>query len=202
MKKTVLLSLSLLMFSACTGTMSNEKNSEISEKMREMSSLKNALNSYSEATINNDVPKLLSFVYPKVFTLISKEKMERILKNVYASKKAPNITNIEHEKISSILPYDAGIYSVIDSKMTIKLDSPVVDNDKFEALLFDKLKSQMAKTADITHNKSEHTFIIKKKSKIIGIKEGNQGWKFVGYEQAKKYASKKVIPESIMRNLQ
>ena len=201
MKKVILLSLSMLAFSACTATPNSGEVLAITEKTTEMSSLKNALNAYSNATINNDVTKLLSFVYPKVFTIVSKDRMQKILNTVYASKKAPKITNIEYQKISSIMPYDAGFYSIIDSKMTMELKSPVIDNDKFEALLFDKLKSQMATTAEITHDKAKHIFTIRKKSQIIGIKEGKDGWKFVGYEQAKKYASKKVIPESIMRNL-
>ena len=201
MKKIVLLSIYLLLFSACTGTLDGEKISAITKQTIEMKSLKKALNSYSDATINNDVTTLLSFIYPQVFTLISKERMEKRLRNVYSSKRAPNITNIDHQKISSIMRYDAGLYSVIDSKMTMKLNSPVVDNDKFEILLYDRLKSQMGTTAEIIHDKRKHLFIIKKKSQIIGIKEGKEEWKFVGYEQAKKYASKKIIPQSIMKNL-
>ena len=201
MKKTVLLSLSLLVFTACTGILDSSKNSVITEKSTQRSSLENALNAYSQATINNDISVLLGFVYPKVFTLISKERMHKTLTNVYASNNAPNITDIDYKNISDIKQYDAGVYSIIDSKMTMELKSPVVDNDKFEALLFDKLKSQMGTDSEITLNKRKHIFTIKKKSQIIGIKEGSAGWKFVGYEQAKKYASKKVIPESIMRSL-
>lgn len=201
MMKTAIVSLFLLAFTACTGTPDNGKASRINEKATQMSSLKNALNSYSNATINNNVSVLLDFVYPKVFTLISKERMHKTLTNVYASKKAPNITNIDHKNISDIMPYDTGLYSVIDSKMTMELKSPVVDNDKFELLLFDKLKSQMGTNAEITLNKSKHIFTIKKNSQIIGIKEGSEDWKFVGYEQAKKYAAKDIIPQSIMKNL-
>ncbi len=199
MKKVILLSLSLLVFSACTAT--SGTSSAMSQKDIEMSSLKNALNTYTNATIHGEVNTLLSFVYPKVFTLISKERMKRILTKIYASKKAPTITDISYQKISSIMPYDAGLYAIIDSKMTTELISPVLDNDKFEQLLFDKLKSQMGTDAQVIHDKSKHIFTIKKKSQIIGIKEGSDGWKFVGYEQAKKYESKRVIPESIMRNL-
>ena len=201
MKKVILLSLSMLAFSSCTATPNSGEISAITEKTTEMSSLKNALNAYSDATINNDVTTLLSFVYPKVFTLISKERMQRTLTNVYASKKAPNITDIDHQKISPIKPYDAGLYSIIDSKMTMELKSPILDNNKLEVLLYDRLKSQMGTSAEIIHDKRNHIFTIKKKSQIIGIKEGSEGWKFVGYEQAKKYASKKVIPQSIMKNL-
>ena len=201
MKRILLLSLFLLLFTACSATSMGGKNSAVSEKATEMSSLKNALDAYTYATMNHDVNRLLGFVYPKVFTLISKKKMHQVLTRMYANKKAPTIKDIAYERISSILPYDKGLYSIIDSKMTTELKSPVVDNDKFERLLFDKLKSQLGSDAEITYDKVKHIFTINKRSKIIGIKELDDGWKFVGYEQAKKYESKKVIPESIMRNL-
>lgn len=200
-KKIILLSLSLLVFSACTGTANSDNLVAITEKT-EMGHLKDALNSYSDATINNDINRLLSFVYPKVFTLISENEMRRRLTKVYASKKAPHITDIEHRKISSIKRYDAGLYSLIDSKMTMELESPIFNNNKLEAMLYEKLKSQMGSSAEIIHNKNKHIFTVKKSSQIIGIKEGRNGWKFVGYEQAKKYASKRVIPDSIMKKLE
>jgi hypothetical protein len=202
MKKTVLFFLSLLLFTSCTGVLRSESQSAVTEKDRQMSSLKKALDVYSDATINNNVSVLLSFVYPKVFTLISKERMHKILTNVYESKKAPHITDIIHKNISNIKVYDKGLYSIINSKMTMELKSPIVDNDKFEELLLDKLKSQMGENAEITLNNRKHIFTVKKQSQIIAIKEGKEGWKFVGYEQAKKYASKRVIPESIMRNIE
>jgi hypothetical protein len=202
MKKTVLFFLFLFLFTSCTGVLSSESQSAVTEKDRQMSSLKKALDVYSDATIKNNVSVLLSFVYPKVFTLISKERMHKILTNVYESKKAPHIIDIIHKNISNIKVYDKGLYSIINSKMTMELKSPIVDNDKFEELLLDKLKSQMGENAEITLNNRKHIFTVKKQSQIIAIKEGKEGWKFVGYEQAKKYASKRVIPESIMRNIE
>ncbi len=202
MKKTVFFFLSLLLFTSCTGVLSGESQSAVTEKDRQMNSLKKALEVYSDATINNNVSVLLSFVYPKVFTLISKKRMHKTLTTVYESKKAPHITDITHKNISDIKVYDQGLYSIINSKMTMELKSPIIDNDKFEELLFDKLKSQMGNNAEITLNSRKHIFTVKKRSQIIAIKEGEEGWKFVGYEQAKKYASKRIIPESIMRNLE
>jgi hypothetical protein len=170
-------------------------------KSVEIKSLNSALARYTKATIDNDIPTLLTFVYPKVFTLLPKEKMEAMLERMYASGKAPNITEIRHQKISPIKQYDKGIYSIITSKMAMELKSPTPDNEKFEEILLDKLKQQMGANVEVSLDKSKHLFVVKKESQIIGINENSEGWKFVGYQQAKKYAEKNIIPKSITDNL-
>lgn len=202
MKKTILLSLSLLLLTACTNsTPSSETLTAETAKSVELKSLNSALERYTQATIDNDIPTLLTFVYPKVFTLLPKEKMEVMLERMYASGKAPNITEITHKQIAPIKKYDKGLYSVVTSTMSMELKSPTPDNAKFEEILLDKLKRQMGANAEVTLDKSKHLFIVKRESQIVAINENNEGWKFVGYEQAKKYAAKNIIPKSITDNL-
>ncbi len=203
MKKTLLLSLSLLLLSACmnSSTPSSEGIQKQVSSSKAVKELNDALASYSKATIDNDIPKLLTFVYPKVFTLLPKDRMKAMLEKMYASGKAPNITDIEHKEISAIQKYDAGIYSVITSFMSMELKSPTPENPKFEEILLEKLKKQMGENAQVTLDASRHIFLVKRESRIIGINEDNKGWKFVGYDQAKKYAEKNIIPKSITDNL-
>ncbi len=202
MKKTLLLSLSLLLLSACTNsTPSSEGIKKEASNSIEIRELNSALESYSNATVDNDIPTLLTFVYPKVFTLLPKDKMQAMLEKMYASGKAPNITDIKHKNVSAIKKYDAGVYSVITSAMSMELKSPTPENAKFEEILLDKLKKQMGMDAEVTLDTSKHIFLVKRESRIIGINEEQKGWKFVGYDQAKKYATKNIIPKSITDNL-
>ncbi|MCH9741263.1 MAG: hypothetical protein K0U38_10580 [Epsilonproteobacteria bacterium] len=203
MKKTILLSVSLLLLTACTNTISNvQKTESVAEVSTEMSSLKHALSDYTDATIKNDINKLITFVYPKVFTLMTKERMTVLLEEMHASGKAPKIVKINHKDISAIHKYDAGSYAIITSAMEMELKSPAVNNPKYETIVLDMLKKRMGEDAEVHLDKDKHLFFVKKDSKIIGIKEGAESWKFVGYDQAKRYASKNIIPSSISQSLQ
>ena len=77
MNKTLLLLVLLLFSTACTTEPSSPSivNEETNDS-KEMKTLKKALNAYTKATKENDATKLISFVYPKVFTVVPKEQME------------------------------------------------------------------------------------------------------------------------------
>jgi hypothetical protein len=200
MKKTLLLVSALFLMSACTDSATPKNAIENSVKTTKMASLKTALDTYSVATKENDVDTLMSFVYPKVFTLVPKEKMTSMLKKMYASGKAPQIKEIKHINYGAIKKYDKGSFSVITSLMSMDLKSPKQDQ-KFEEYMLGMLKQQLSEKSTIKHNKEAHTFTISNESKVIGIKEGTDSWKFVGYSQAKKYASKDILPKAITDSL-
>ena len=202
MKKTILLLTTLLFATACTNSTPNIEGSRVvAEKKSEMLGLKSALTNYTNATINNDIDTLITFVYPKVFTLLSKEKMIKMLKKMYSSGKAPKITAIEHTNFSSLETYKGGSFSIVTSLMSMELNSPAVDNPKLEDMMCEMLKRQMGKDAEVSLDKSRHVFFVKKESKVIAIKEGIEGWKFIGYEQAKKYTAKDIIPKAISKKI-
>jgi len=90
---------------------------------------------------------------------------------------------------------------VITSDMTMELKSPTPNNPEFESMLLGRLQQQMGNEAQVSLNKQDHVFVVKRESKIIGINEQKSGWKFVGYDQAKKYATKNIIPQSIVSHL-
>ncbi|MBD3794040.1 MAG: hypothetical protein IE889_07795 [Campylobacterales bacterium] len=197
MKRILLLLFPLLFLTACSMIMPISDEPQESEA----DTLHSALTEYTNATINHEVDKLITFVYPKVFTLIDKDQMVYLLKKIEASGKAPKITQIAHKDISDIYTYEKGVYSIILSDMYMELKSPVINNPEYEMFLYVMLKKQMGGDAVIDFDKSRHLYRIKKDSKIIGINEENQGWKFVGYEQAKKYASWDIIPKEIALHL-
>lgn len=194
MKKTLLLVITLLWLTACT----NNSPSPISTEMQE---LKSALNEYTEATINSDVTKLIDFVYPKVFTIVPKEKMTQVLTAAYATGRVPKVKNVKHIHIEPTQKYDAGIFSIITSTMTTELKSPRPENPDFEAYMLEMLKKELVNQGSVVFDKSNHIYTVNHTDKTVAINE-HSGWKFAGVKQAKKYAQKGLLPQIIVESLE
>jgi hypothetical protein len=202
MTKTLLLATALLLTTACsTKNGPQSSTSALPGETEEMKSLKSALDLYTTATINNDVPTLINFVYPKVFTVVPKEKMTEVLTKAYASGKVPVIKNVKHIKVDPIEKYDGGMFTFIESTMTTELKSPRPDNAKFEAYMLEMLQKQLSpKGGTVTFDKDKHVYLVNHSDKTLAINE-NDGWKFAGVNQAKKYAQKGLLPEAIVAKL-
>lgn len=199
MKKTLLLATTLLFATACAPT-TPSVSTELAGDTQEVKELKRALNSYTEATINSDVPTLIGFVYPKVFTVVPKEKMTEVLTAAYATGRVPKVTNVKHLTIDPIEKYDEGVYSIITSSMTSELKSPKPDNAEFEAYMLEMLKKELADKGSVTFDSDKHIFTVNHTDKTLAINE-NEGWKFAGVNQAKKYAQKGLLPQAIADKL-
>jgi len=202
MTKTLILATALLFTTACsTKNNPSSSTSALAGDTKEMKSLKSALDIYTKATIDNDVSTLMGFVYPKVFTVVPKEKMTEALTKAYASGKVPTVKNVKHIKIEPTQKYDTGIFTFIESTMTTELKSPRPDNAKFEAYMLEKLKEQItAKGGTVTFDKDSHIFTVNHSDKTLAINE-NDGWKFAGISQAKKYAQRGLLPQEIVAKL-
>ena len=203
MTKTLLLATALLLTTACsTKNGPQSSTSALAGDTKEMKSLKSALDLYTKATINNDVQTLMNFVYPKVFTVVPKEKMTEVLTKAYASGKVPTVKNVKHLNAEPIQKYDTGMFTFINSTMSTELKSPRPDNAKFEVYMLEMLTKQLApKGGTVTFDKDKHIYTVNHSDRTLAINE-KDGWKFAGVNQAKKYAEKGLLPQEIVSKLQ
>ena len=213
MRNFFLMSTILFLITACTSTTKPMPKVKVKSKAslsyvtidkndsKEMKSLKVALSEYTEATINNDVEKLVSFVYPKTFQIISKESMLKTLKKAHATGKIPSVKNIKHLTINPIKSYDKGFYSIITSSMTTVLNSPQVGNEAFEDYMLDMLQHKFASKGTVTLDKKKHQFNIQHKNKTIALNENNS-WKFIGLKKVKQYIKRGIFPKTLIEKIQ
>jgi len=192
--KNLTLFIAVLLITACN------PEPKAGDDTKEMKALKTALSKYTQATIDNDINSLVSFVYPKVFTIISKEKMITMLTKTFKSGKVPKVENIKHTKIEKIKKYDKGIYSIINSSMTTIIKSPRPENSEVESYLLKTLQAKLASKGTVTLDKERHLFNIQHSNKTIAINETGE-WKFVGFKQAKKYINKGIFPLMLIEKL-
>jgi len=201
MKKTLLLLTALFFVTACTSTPSVTASNKVENDTKETVELKTALNEYTQATMDNDVTKLISFVYPKVFTVVAKEKMTEVLQAAYNSPNAPTVKNVKHLNIEPIEKYDEGKFAIITSSMTTLIKSPRPGDERFEAYMLSMLNKGLHNGDNVDFDKENHLFTVNHQSKTVAINE-NSGWKFAGITQAKKYAEKGILPQAIVNKIQ
>jgi len=193
--------ITLIFMIGCSPKSPSRNNNLKTSQSSPMTTLKSDLDQYTQATIDKDIPKLINFIYPKVFTVVPKDKMTQVLTKAYSSGNAPKVTNIKHLNIEPIESYKEGMFSIITSSMNTTLKSPMPDNVKFEAYMLKMIKKGLKNKGTVNFNKEDHTFSINHISKTLAINE-NDGWKFAGIKQAKKYAQKGLLPQEIVAKIQ
>lgn len=204
MKKYILIIVALLL-TACTSDRPKVNIKKITEtkididknESKEMKSLKNALSLYTKATMDKDIKTLISFVYPKAFTVVPKEKMIEMLTKTFNSNNAPSIKDVEHIKIEPIQKYDKGLYSTLTSLITTVIKSPRPNDKKFEKYMLATLQKQLALRGTVTLDSEKHLFNIKHTNTTIALNEDGS-WKFIGFKQAKQYIEKGIFPKMLI----
>jgi len=122
------------------------------------------------------------------------------LTKAYASGRVPTVKNVKHVDIQPTQKYEGGIFTMITSTMTTEIKSPRPDNTKFEAYMLETLQKQLGEKGTVSFDKASHIFTINHSDTTIAINE-NDGWKFAGLNQAKKYAQKGLLPQEMLLSL-
>ncbi|MGQ3089015.1 hypothetical protein, partial [Flavobacterium sp.] len=156
MKKLILLSVLLI--------------SSITIFAQDKKSLEERANQMYGYTASEQYEKLLDFTYPKLFTIVPRDKMVEILQRMtkgegFTIAIAPTPPNFKFGEIKKI---DGGHYSVLthDLNMKMRFDEPVAD-DELEFLLA-SLKTNL-KTDNVTFDKKDNSFTIIKRSQAVAV---------------------------------
>jgi len=204
MKHILLLTTLLFIINGCTPNPTpNSTNKDLTELKKtsnqstEREELEKSLDSYTKATIDNDIDTLITFIYPKAFTIVPKEKMISMLKKSYTQKNIPQVKDVKHLSIDPIQKYDKGVYSTILSSLTTIINSPRPNDPKFEAYMLETLQKQLGERGKVNFNQEKHQFSIDHTTKTIALKE-DKNWTFTGFKQAKKYIQKNIFPTELI----
>jgi len=189
-----------MLLTACNSTTPTPSNLSKNDN-KEMKSLNLALSEYTQATLSNDVNKLISFIYPKLFTIVSKDKMINMLRRNFKSGQIPKIKDVKHLKIEPIKKYDAGLYSIITSSMTTILKSPRPNDNKFEAYMLATVQRQLGAEGNVTLDREKHLFNVQHTTKTIALNEEGS-WKFIGFKQVPKYIENGIFPKMLIERVE
>lgn len=170
-------------------------------KAQDRASLEKKTNLMLDYTIKGNYQSLMDLTYPKLFEIFSREKMLEALPKMqkgdgYTITFLDTPPNFAYGEIKKI---DGGSYVLIkhDLKMKMAFTEPMGDEEL--ASMLPQFKKTM-ETENITFNKQENAFYIRKRSTMIGAADkftGNE-WRFLNNDNPKlleKLLSVKIIKE-------
>lgn len=157
---------------------------------------------YYKNTTAGKYEALLTDTYPKIFDVVTKEKMLYLLKSMlqgdgYLMDVLEAEPNFKFNDIKSI---NGGFYTIVDHDLLIKMTftEPLSGLEAKE--LMKNLKTSM-KTEEVTFNPKFNSFTIKKRADVIAISNSVTGGKWKFLNRANPVVMNKVLGEDVVKGL-
>lgn len=174
----------------------------LTAKAQDKASLEKNANLMMQYTIKENYTSLMDLTYPKLFDLFPKEQMIKALPSMlkgdgYTISLLDTPPNFVYGDIKKI---DGGSYVLVkhDVKMKMVFTEPMGD-EELDAMM-PVFKKSMG-TEDITFNKPENAFYIKKRAQMIGAADKLTGNKWTFLNNDNPELLKKLLSENIIKGL-
>ena len=151
-------------------------------------------------TISKNYSALMDLTYPKIFDIVPREQMMEILANMmngdgFTITLLPTAPNF---KFGDIREIDSAYYSVFEHDLAMKMafTAPMEDPEMMVGIF----KTQL-QTDDVTYDKSQNAFTIKKRAQVIAVADAstNGKWAFVNNDGGK--LMNMLFPENVIKEL-
>ncbi|OIQ16229.1 MAG: hypothetical protein BM557_10180 [Flavobacterium sp. MedPE-SWcel] len=154
-------------------------------------------------TVNAEYDKLLDITYPKIFTLIPKEKMlqafESMVDNEQTTIKmldeAPNF------KYGAITKVEDGYYCIIDHDLAMEMTfKEAIPKDQSEMVV--NLMKKRLETDKVIFDPEKNSITVHKRAQVIAIanKLSNNKWTYINNDKNSPYV-KMLLNESVRTKL-
>ena len=157
---------------------------------QEDTSLNARLNAVLEATRKSDYNKVLDHTYPKLYELITREKMLEVLQTAYDNEDfSITLDSVNAIKIYPIFAVEGERYTVAEYSMRMQMkfkeliDSTDEDavNEREEMATFMEEKFG---EGNVRYDMNKDAIVIREISKLIAIKtKADNRWYFVNYDE-------------------
>ncbi len=169
---------------------------------QDKASLEKNANLMMEYTVKENYKSLMDLTYPTLFELFPKEQMIEMLPAMlkgegYEISLLDTPPNFVYGDIKKI---DGGSYVLVkhDVKMKMAFTEPMGD-DELQNMM--PMFKQSMGTEDITFNKAENAFYIKKRAQMIGAADKLTGNKWTFLNNDNPELLKKLLTENIIKGL-
>lgn len=218
--RNIILTVSLLIFTACIGDKEPKKetqptentthteptynNSSVETLSLEKIDLKNALDNYLAQLSSLNADNIISLTYPKLFIPINQDMFRNFLNTMLISSDVKvNSFDSTITNIGEIIPFSEGTFAQISYNSTINISfiNPELYNTQRKLLILNKILGIKYGRENIKVDSIGRTITIKKREKLIAIKDNSQEWKFLGDNDEYRRLYPRILPTDILNNI-
>ena len=167
----------------------------------EDNALNSRLNDYMKHTRDLNFEKLMDYIYPKLFKMAPREAMVDAMKNSFANEMMKiTLDSLSIAGVSAPFEHDGIVYREIDYSMVMDLrflDTSNLQDPDFVNLMKTNF-SEMLEGAEVIFEKNKNNFHIRGKDSMIGVKEKNAEWMFIGTKKNKTMAEF-LFPKEVLK---
>jgi hypothetical protein len=176
-------------------------STEYTEKQLEV---KESFKFYLNQLETLDTEGIISMTYPKLFVPINRTLFKQYVDSLLTSEQISvesfdtNITSIDF-----VQSYDKGEFVHLKYYYNIRLSfiNPDLYNNELSIRILDNTLSRKYGKENISIEPELRTITIRKEEKLLGIKENNEDWKFIGDNQEYRRLYPQILPSDILSQI-
>ena len=220
--KKILLTVSLLLFTACIGDKEPKKETAISNELNtttevspsydgslgtltlEQIQLKASADNYFLQLQSLNADNIISMTYPRLFIPINQDKFRDYLNTMLISSDVQvNSFDSIITSIGTVMPFSEGTFSQIDYNSTINISfiNPELYNTQRKLLILDKILANKYGRENIKVDSIGRNITIKKEEKLLAIKDTSQVWRFLGDNPEYRRLYPRILPIDILNSI-
>jgi len=189
------ISLALILSLLCSSFLFSQSNQSAGD----------AFMDYQKLITNQQFEESLDYIYPKLFTLMSKEQMLKVLKAT-VNNPLLEVEFGEFKLLKAGAPQkiENQYYSLIDYSVVIKMKVKTKNEKQRETMnnrMLLGLQKQFGEE-NVSLNRVTGYFEVKSEKKAVAIsKDGKSKWTFLTVEPNQKLMMEKILPSSVVEEL-
>jgi len=220
--KKILLTVSLVLFTACIGDKEPKKEIAISNELNtttevspsydgslgtltlEQIQLKASADNYFLQLQSLNADNIISMTYPRLFIPINQDKFRDYLNTMLISSDVQvNSFDSIITSIGTVMPFSEGTFSQIDYNSTINISfiNPELYNTQRKLLILDKILANKYGRENIRVDSIGRNITIKKEEKLLAIKDTSQVWRFLGDNPEYRRLYPRILPIDILNSI-
>lgn len=163
--------------------------------------IKKYLGLFAQSIKTKNIDKAVECIYPKFFTVVSKEQMKQLLNFTY-NNPALNIKILDFKTTSVEKPEKINneLFSVVNysTKLSFKVDWNAIPNGQnMKKQINDGVYKKFGKD-NVTYFPKDDYYLINSKMKACAISSNGKDWKFLIVEESYKNNLNKILPKKIV----